>query len=117
MIWTKTWSICSSGSGTIRRFNYPNVLIYADPPYMLGTRHGKQYRCEMSDEDHAELLDALLAHQGPVILSGYDSPLYNDWLKGWYREEAVSYSQVASRKTEVPWMNFEPEGQLGLELR
>ena len=101
----------------IKRFNYPNVLIYADPPYMLETRRGKQYRCEMSDQDHAELLDALLAHQGPVILSGYDSPLYNDWLKGWYREEAVSYSQVASRKTEILWLNFEPEGQLGLELR
>ncbi len=103
--------------GLIRRFNYPNVLIYADPPYMLETRHGKQYRCEMSDRDHAELLDALLAHQGPVILSGYDSSLYKARLKGWYREEAVSYSQVASRKTEVLWMNFEPEGQLGLELR
>lgn len=95
----------------IRRFNYPNVLIYADPPYMLETRHGKQYRCEMSDEDHEELLDMLLAHRGPVILSGYDSPLYNDRLWGWYREEAVSYSQAASRKTEVLWMNFEPEGQ------
>lgn len=23
----------------IDRFNYPNVLIYADPPYLLGTRH------------------------------------------------------------------------------
>lgn len=27
----------------IPRFNYPNVLIYCDPPYILGTRHGKQY--------------------------------------------------------------------------
>jgi DNA adenine methylase len=95
----------------IKRFNYPNVLIYADPPYMLETRRGKQYQHEMSDQDHEELLDVLLAHQGPVILSGYDSSLYNDRLKGWYREEAVSYSQVASRKTEVLWMNFEPEGQ------
>lgn len=102
---------CRPAMELIRRFNYPNVLIYADPPYMLETRHGKQYRCEMSDRDHEELLDALLKHQGPVILSGYDSPLYNDRLKGWHREEAVSYSQVASRKTEVLWMNFEPEGQ------
>lgn len=28
----------------IDRFNYQNVLTYADPPYLLGTRHGKQYR-------------------------------------------------------------------------
>lgn len=102
---------CRPAAELIRRFAYPNVLIYADPPYMLETRHGKQYRCEMSDQDHEELLDVLLAHKGPVLISGYDSPLYNDRLRGWHREEAVSYSQVASRKTEVLWMNFEPEGR------
>lgn len=42
----------------MNRFNYPNVLIYLDPPYMLGTRHGKQYRCEMDDAGHEELLYA-----------------------------------------------------------
>lgn len=43
----------------IPRFNYKNVLIYCDPPYMLQTRHGKQYKCEMSDSDHEELLNSL----------------------------------------------------------
>lgn len=93
----------------IQRFNYPRVLIYLDPPYVLGTRHGKQYRCEMDDNGHNELLDAALAHKGPVLLSGYDNPLYNERLKNWHREEATSYSQVGSRKREVLWMNFEPE--------
>ncbi len=93
----------------IQRFNYPRVLIYLDPPYVLGTRHGKQYRCEMGDNGHNELLDAALAHKGPVLLSGYDNPLYNERLKNWHREEATSYSQVGSRKREVLWMNFEPE--------
>lgn len=37
---------CRPAAGLIQRFNYSNVLIYADPPYMLGTRHGKQYREE-----------------------------------------------------------------------
>lgn len=92
----------------IQRFNYPNVLIYADPPYVLGTRHGKQYRCEMSDSEHNDLLDVLLAHKGPVLLSGYDSPLYNDRLSDWYREERVSYTQACSKKTEVLWMNYDP---------
>ena len=95
----------------IRRFNSPKVLIYADPPYLLVTRHGRQYRHEMSDGDHEELLDALLDHTGPVLISGYDSPLYQERLRSWRREEAVSYSQIASRKTEVLWMNFEPEEQ------
>ncbi len=99
----------------IKRFNHPRVLIYADPPYMLGTRHGKQYRHEMDDMAHSDLLDVLIAHRGPVLLSGYDSILYNTRLKGWYREEAVSYSQVCSKKKEVLWMNFEPEGQMSIE--
>ena len=95
----------------IRRFNHPTVLIYADPPYVLSTRCREQYRHEMTDEDHEELLDVLLDHQGPVILSGYDGPLYNDRLKGWHPEEAISYTQTMKKKTEILWMNFEPEYQ------
>lgn len=102
---------CMPAVELIRRFRYPGVLIYADPPYLLGTRHGKQYRCEMSDEDHEELLEVLIDHRGPVLISGYDSPLYHDRLREWHREKAVSYSQSITRKTEVLWMNFEPEGQ------
>ena len=98
----------------IPRFNYPNVLIYADPPYVLGTRHGKQYRFEMDDKNQNDLLDTLLAHKGPVLLSGYDNKLYNDRLQGWYREETTCYSQVCSKKREVLWMNFEPVKQLEL---
>lgn len=94
----------------IQRFNYHNVLIYADPPYVLGTRHGRQYRCEMDDTDQNDLLDVLLDHKGMVLLSGYDNALYNDRLRGWHREETTCYSHVCSKKKEVLWMNFEPVG-------
>lgn len=98
----------------IERFNNPKVLIYADPPYVLSTRHGKQYRHEMDDKQQNDLIDVLLAHKGPVLLSGYDSDLYNDRLSGWYREETTCYSQVSSKKREVLWMNFEPAGQTNI---
>ena len=52
----------------IQRFNHSNVLVYGDPPYVLSTRHGKQYRFEMDDPAQDDLLDVLLAHKGPVIL-------------------------------------------------
>lgn len=106
---------CKPAIEVIRRFNFGNVLIYADPPYMLGTRHGKQYRHEMDDESHGELLDVLLAHRGPVLVSGYASALYDKRLAGWHREEAASRSQAGGRKTEVLWMNFKPEVQMGIE--
>lgn len=98
----------------IERFNYPNVLIYCDPPYVLSTRHGKQYREEMTDDDHIRLLEALKAHKGPVLISGYESELYNDMLQDWYREETTCYSQVCSKKKEVLWMNYRPAGQISI---
>lgn len=90
----------------IQRFNYKNVLIYCDPPYMLETRHGKQYRHEMDDADHEKLLGALLGHKGPVLISGYDTELYQDMLSGWTRYENAAYSQVCSKKTEILWANY-----------
>lgn len=98
----------------LKRFNYKNVLIYADPPYLLGIRHGKQYRYEMDDKAHEELLDVLLAHKGFALISGYPSKMYEDRLRGWYRVETTSYTQTCSKKREMLWMNFAPAGQMSL---
>lgn len=95
----------------IERFNFPNVLIYADPPYVLGTRHGKQYRCEMTNAEHIDLLDALKAHKGPVLISGYESRLYDDALQGWHRDTATAIAQTSTKRKEVLWMNFQPSVQ------
>ncbi len=92
----------------IKRFNFENVLIYCDPPYMLESRSGKQYRCEMNDMEHEELLKVLLQHKGLAMISGYDTELYRDILSKWERRENTSYSQVCSKKKEVLWMNFKP---------
>lgn len=91
----------------IRRFNFGNVLIYADPPYLMETRGGKQYRHEMNEQDHLDLLAALLEHKGHVILSGYPSEMYDRELKGWSRICRKSYNQNADPRTEVLWINFE----------
>ena len=99
----------------IQRFNYPNVLVYADPPYVLSTRHGRQYRHELDDKGQGDLLDVLLFHTGPVLLSGYDNDLYNSRLKGWHREETDSFTQLSSKRREVLWMNFEPTRQVRME--
>ena len=92
----------------IERFNYKNVLIYCDPPYVLSTRHGKQYKCEMELDDHKTLLEVLLRHKGPVVISGYDNDLYDDMLDGWKKLEKIAYSQIHSQKKEVIWMNYVP---------
>lgn len=95
----------------IARFNAPNVLIYCDPPYVLSSRSGgkKQYKHEMTDRDHEELLAVLRAHRGPVLISGYRSELYDRELEGWHREATTATDQLSRRREEVLWMNFEPE--------
>lgn len=93
----------------IQKFNFDNVLIYADPPYLMSTRCCKQYQHEMSERDHATLLAVLKQHKGPVILSGYPSELYDRELGEWYMITQKAYNQNADPRTEVLWMNFKPK--------
>lgn len=71
----------------IRRFNTTDTLIYADPPYLPSTRTQKMYGEEMTEQEHVELLELLVAHTGTVVLSGYANELYNSILKGWEQVE------------------------------
>lgn len=91
----------------IEKFNSRNALIYCDPTYLHSVRAGgNQYTHEMSDTEHRELLELLKKHKGKVIISGYDSALYNDLLGDWERHEIVSYTQSGDKRTEVIWMNY-----------
>lgn len=98
----------------IKRYNYENVFIYADPPYLLGTRTAKQYRHEMTDADHVELLETLLDHKGSIMLSGYDSDMYNEYLKGWSKKTVPATAEYGLKRTECIWCNYELENQISL---
>lgn len=101
---------CRPAVEVISRFNASNVLIYCDPPYVLSARSGgkRQYKHEMTDKDHLELLAALKQHSGPVLLSGYPSAMYDAELAGWYRAETTATDQLSRTRQEILWMNFEP---------
>lgn len=98
----------------IKRFNNPKCLIYCDPPYLLRTRRGKQYNIEMSDEEHEELLQLLLESKSKVMISGYESDLYNDALKNWRKKTGFSLTQSMRKAKEVIWMNYDCDKQLCL---
>lgn len=95
---------CRPAVDVIKRFNYPNVFIYADPPYVLATRGGKNYKHEMTDDDHIELLDALNNHKGTAIISGYESDLYNEYLKGWDKKQIGTLDQLSRKRIETIWI-------------
>ena len=99
----------------IRRFNNSKCLIYCDPPYLLETRNSsKQYNFEMSNKDHEDLLNTVIENKSKIIISGYDSELYNDALKGWRKKTGFSLTQSMRKAKEVIWMNYSCEKQLTL---
>jgi DNA adenine methylase len=96
----------------------PETLHYVDPPYLVETRSGRwagnAYRHEMSDNDHRYLAEVLHDMRGMVIVSGYESKLYNDLFSGWQRVEKDSHADGAAKRTEVLWLS--PSVRLRLEM-
>lgn len=106
---------CRPAVDLIKAYNGEDCLIYADPPYLGDTRGSRIYRHEMMEaEQHEELLRALLNHRGPVILSGYDNDLYNSLLDGWHKASKGGRANSTAVRTEMIWVNFEPESQIEL---
>lgn len=89
----------------IARFNTPDTLIYADPPYLMGTRTQSLYGVEVDDDHHARLLELLRAHLGPAVVSGYASQLYDDALADWQRVTVKAPAvEKGARREEVLWV-------------
>lgn len=91
----------------IGRFDSENVFVYLDPPYVLDTRNGKQYAFEMSDADHAKLLEAICTTRAKVMISGYENALYEEFLAGWKKVVFPSKSAYGAKRAEAIWMNYD----------
>jgi DNA adenine methylase len=68
-----------------------------------------------TDDDHIALADALRACRAAVVLSGYDSTLYNKLYPGWHVTRInTSTGQGGNNqdRTEVLWSNRTPEPTL-----
>lgn len=97
----------------MRQHDGPDTLHYVDPPYLHSTRvmqSGKAgyYRHEMDEQQHHELLDALLRLQGKVVVSGYPSPLYDNRLRSWAKHETsarISAGRGTALRTECLWIS------------
>ena len=85
---------CLPAVKLIKRYDTPDVFIYADPPYLHGTRKNYLYKYEMTDDEHVELLKILANHPGKVLISGYDNELYNEVLNGWNKVQKNTLAKV-----------------------
>lgn len=105
----------------IRQQDGPDTLFYLDPPYLHETRATTgEYAHEMTEADHAELLNRLVskrfsggALEGKFMLSGYRSELYDSYAKkfGWTRRDFELPNNSAGGKAkrrmiECVWCNF-----------
>lgn len=105
---------CLPALALIGRYAVPDALLYVDPPYVTNTRtEARYYRHEMTDADHVELLTALCAHPGPVLLSGYASALYEAQLNTWTRVTSDATAEHGRARTEVLWLNQTCVDRLG----
>jgi len=106
----------------IETYDTPETFFYLDPPYMAATRKDGGYKHELTDTDHAALVDRLKAVRGKVLLSGYPNALYDGL--GWKRTDWQTACYAAGRtrgsgllgtgsamakqpRTECVWANYE----------
>ena len=84
------------------------TLVYLDPPYLMSTRRSERpiYRCEMTDDQHQDLLHVLLSLPCMVMISGYWSSLYAWMLNGWRSISFEVMTRGGVPATEWLWMNF-----------
>lgn len=111
LVWTasRLRNVCLSNRDwrALARRATADTLLYLDPPYLPETRRdgSRAYTHELSEGDHAGLLEVLPSLKGMIILSGYPSLLYDDALPGWRRVERQAFADGARPRTEVIWIN------------
>lgn len=93
----------------IERYDTPDALIYIDPPYVRSSRKsGALYVHEMTDQDQIRLLDLIISSRAKIIISGYDNPIYNEWLSSWNTDTTMCQTTSTVMACEKIWMNYIP---------
>lgn len=105
----------------IAKYDSPNTLFYADPPYI-----GREKYYFLTEEDredpeklHRDLAELLNQIEGKAIVSYYDDPLLHEIYPGWRRETFESFRQVVNRgqnesTEELLLLNFQ-DGQMTID--
>ena len=89
----------------------PATLVYLDPPYHAKRAH--KYSVGVSDQGfHEDLLRICSRAKCMILISGYESPLYNRFLcpaEGWHKTTIKTHTRDTQgndySRTEVLWSN------------
>ena len=99
----------------IEHYDSDNTFFYLDPPYIPSTRRKQNvYDCDLTEADHQLLVKRLADIKGKVLLSGYQTDLYDSL--GWTRTDFNVTSHAPNskygsdkRRTESVWQNYETQ--------
>ena len=85
----------------------PSTFIYLDPPYPMESRKDNTdtYKHEMTDTQHARLLDKIKWLPCKVAISTYPNSLYADLLPNW-RKVVFQSTTRSGQATEWLLMNY-----------
>ena len=103
--------VCDASAGGSAD-NRREWFVFADPPYVLSERsHGKQYACELRDDDHSRL-SRILSRIWPAraLLCGYATPLYASLQK--WRTVDHRVPTRGGLQDERIWMNYPEPAEL-----
>jgi DNA adenine methylase len=91
--------------------NRPATLVYLDPPYLADRTQGYEHD-QCSAEFHERLLKAAVRAKCMLLISGYESDLYDRYLKrakGWrkirIKTTTRGHNGKDSRREEILWTN------------
>ena len=96
---------------------YPFIgdeFVYADPPYLSYTRRSDRapYKIDYSEEQHIALLTMLTSIPCDVMISGYCSPLYEQYLAEWRVLQFSVRTRSGATAEEFVWMNYQDPVEL-----
>lgn len=87
------------------KYDSKDAVWYLDPPYMKETRTRKHsYREDWSEMKHNQFISHVKNLKGRVILSGYDSELYNLEFKDWARTTKEATTNAGKKRNEILWI-------------
>jgi DNA adenine methylase len=83
----------------LKDYDKPDFVWYLDPPYYEYCKG--MYECEMTKDEHVELLERIFHLDGFVALSGYENPMYDRYSWDHRYEWTVQVSSLGQGFTET----------------